>query len=583
MPDPGSVVSKGFVPTTGRGAPPKGDNFFGKLQAWHNRHPYWTLTLLVLAALVPFLTKPFNIDDPLFIWAAQQIHAHPGNPYGFDVNWYGWQLPMSQVTKNPPLACYYLALAGLISGWSEVSLHFAFLFPAVAAILGTCRLAGLLCRRPVLAALLTLFSPVFLISSTTVMCDVLMLAFWVWAMVFWIEGLNRSDPALLIASGVLMGLAAVTKYFGVCLVPLLLVYGLISKRRLGWWAAAMIIPLAALAVDQVATRILYGHASLAEAGHYAEAHRTNSGLFNPLFTALTFTGGCLAMALFYAPLLWRKRMLLLLVAVGLLVAGSFLVHGTALMENKISEYPNRSLVFVQVVVWVVGGICVLALVVPRIFTHRDAQSWMLALWVCGTFLFAAFFNWTINGRTILPMAPAVGILIARQLDQNARNGWKIRRWGLALSLGMGSVLAMLATRADSGEAAAVRKCAEQVYAEFGNGKGTLWFQGHWGFQYYMENLGASPANMRGLKLGPADFVVLPSNNTNIHPLPPAVTIERGIITVPGPEMVTTMNTSAGSGFYASSGTLLPFVFDSAPPEEAEIISLNPAALKHPPN
>ena len=77
--------------------------------------------LVVLAALGPFLAKPFNIDDPLFIWTARQIQAHPGNPYGFTVNWYGSVDPMWNVTANPPLAGYYLALAAGIFGWSEKS------------------------------------------------------------------------------------------------------------------------------------------------------------------------------------------------------------------------------------------------------------------------------------------------------------------------------------------------------------------------------------------------------------------------------------------------------------------------------
>jgi hypothetical protein len=41
--------------------------------------------LAVVVLLAPFLAKPFNMDDPLFIWAARQIQAHPLNPYGFPV------------------------------------------------------------------------------------------------------------------------------------------------------------------------------------------------------------------------------------------------------------------------------------------------------------------------------------------------------------------------------------------------------------------------------------------------------------------------------------------------------------------
>ncbi len=53
---------------------------------------------------------------------------------------------MWRVTENPPLASYYLALAAGIFGWSEIALHFAFLLPALAVILGTHRLARHFCQ-----------------------------------------------------------------------------------------------------------------------------------------------------------------------------------------------------------------------------------------------------------------------------------------------------------------------------------------------------------------------------------------------------------------------------------------------------
>ena len=44
---------------------------------WLAKRPPWLLALIVLVALAPFLTKPFNIDDPLFIWVVKHIQSHP--------------------------------------------------------------------------------------------------------------------------------------------------------------------------------------------------------------------------------------------------------------------------------------------------------------------------------------------------------------------------------------------------------------------------------------------------------------------------------------------------------------------------
>src|SRR5208282_4930788 len=40
-----------------------GSERLNKIRRWSALHPYGTLTLVVLAALVPFLARPFNIDE----------------------------------------------------------------------------------------------------------------------------------------------------------------------------------------------------------------------------------------------------------------------------------------------------------------------------------------------------------------------------------------------------------------------------------------------------------------------------------------------------------------------------------------
>jgi hypothetical protein len=100
------------------------------VQAFIGRCPRVVLTVATLAFLLPFAGKAIHIDDPLFIWAGRQMRAHPFNPYGFDVNWYGTTMRMADVTKNPPLACAYIALLSSIFGEREFWLHVGFLAQA---------------------------------------------------------------------------------------------------------------------------------------------------------------------------------------------------------------------------------------------------------------------------------------------------------------------------------------------------------------------------------------------------------------------------------------------------------------------
>lgn len=555
-----------------------GDKPVDRLLRWLALRPRLALTLTVLAALGPFVTKPFNIDDPLFLWAARQIQAHPANPYGFEVNWYGTLSPMWEVTKNPPLACYYLVTAAAILGWSEPALHCAFLLPAVLAVLGTYRLARHFCNQPTLAACATLFTPVFLVSSTTLMCDTMLLAFWVWAVVLWVEGMERNDSWRLAGSAVLIALAALTKYFGVCLIPLLAAYSLVGQRRIGRWAGCFLIPIAALAAYQWATQALYGRGLLSDAWDYATTTKelsANSGVTSSL-TALTFTGGCLAVAVFLAPWLWRARVLAGFAVFAVLIATALFIADPTLRNHSVFQGASRVIVEVQIIFWAIGGASVLGLAVADAWQRRDAGSCLLALWVLGTFLFAGFFNWIVNGRSILPMAPAVGILLVRRLEQGARAGKSARARDARISLAAGAALALLVARADFRYATAVRHSAEQTHARCGQGGGTLWFEGHWGFQYYLEKLGAKAVVARQSAPRRGDLLAIPLNNSNLRPPDSKQAHPWKALLIPGPRWLTTISREVGAGFYASVWGPLPFAFGKVPPEKVLVYVLGQA-------
>jgi len=550
-----------------------------RIRQWLAAHPRWTLTLLVGAALGPFLAKPFNIDDPLFIWLAQNISAQPANPFDFDVNWYGLVAPMWTVTENPPLAGYYYALAGNLFGWSEMSLHFAGLLAALAVILGTHRLALCWCGQPMLAACAVLFTPIFLVSANTVMCDVLLLAFWIWAVVFWVEGLEQNRSVKIIFAGGIIALALLTKYFGVALLPLLAVYGAMEKRKLGSWVIGLLIPLAALGAYQWLTRSLYGHALFSDAaGFVADAHgKLGFSRFASGLIALAFTGGGAASAMFLAPMVWRTRTLAMVIGGTAMVGGALCFSGIILQKfNALDTAAARTEVAVQLIFWAAGGGLVLGLAATELFrTPRDPRAWLLALWVGGTFTFAAFGNWTVNGRSLLPLLPAVGILLARrweQVGENSPRAWQI-------GLGASAAFALLVAQSDFQLAVSVRRSAQETFVKYGHGKATVWFEGHWGFQYYMEQLGGRAVDFKNFTPSAGDLLIVPLHNTYIAEAPAAMVGRREVLSVSGPLGLTTWNAAVGAGFYSSVSGPLPFAFGAVPAESLFIYELKPADPK----
>jgi 4-amino-4-deoxy-L-arabinose transferase-like glycosyltransferase len=274
--------------------------------------PTVIVALITVVTLAPFLNKAFHVDDPLFIWMAQQIAQHPFDPYGFDANWVSFTQPMSVVMQNPPLCSYYIAVVGSVCGWSEFVLHLAFLIWPIISTLGTFAIARRFCREPLLAALLALFTPAFLVSATGVMCDVMMLAFWVWALEFWLKGLDRQQSKYFLASAALISAAALTKYFGIALVPLLAIYTLARMRRHKALLAYLLIPIAILSNYDLFAQEKYGHglfgAAMTVSGAISAATRPSH--LAQLLIGLAFNGGCFASVVFLRALVkedgsWR--------------------------------------------------------------------------------------------------------------------------------------------------------------------------------------------------------------------------------------------------------------------------------------
>ena len=265
------------------------------------------LAAATIACLLPSIDKAFCLDDPLSLWAAAQIQAHPLDFYGCEVNWYSTVQPLYEVTKNPPLSCYYLAATAAVVGWSEPALHAAFLLAAVGTIWGTWFLARSFCRQAVSAALVALLTPAFLVSSTDLMCDTMMVCLWIWAIALWVKGLKSAKGQWLGVASLMIAGAALTKYFAISLIPLLAVYTVLRDRKITWRLAWLLVPVALLAGYQVWTWQRYGRGLLSDAAAFAwgiaavpatGAALSQETVGSKIVVALSFAGGSLLPVLF---------------------------------------------------------------------------------------------------------------------------------------------------------------------------------------------------------------------------------------------------------------------------------------------
>lgn len=525
------------------------------------------LTVVTLACLLPFIGKAFHIDDPSIIWSARHIQSNPFDFYGFSVNWEGREAPMAAVENNPPLAAYYMALVGSLFGWSEIALHCGFLLPALAAVIGTYYMARSFCSHPLAVALTTATAPVFLLSSTSVMRDTMMLALWVWSVFFWVEGVKKDNTVKLCIAAFLIAACSLTKYFGLYLVPLLLAYSLMERRRIGRWCASLSLPVLVFAFYQWMTHTLYGRASLLHAVSGACDMRVGGGPLSKVLVGLAFSGGCMVILLLAAPLLWGRKGFAVgipaVILLGLLVVAMKKVGIFAIVDGGNVKW----LFVVQFSLYVVAGASLLVIAAADLLERKTPVSVLLFLWIAGTMVFACAANWTVSGRNILPMLPAVSLLLIRRLEtRNSlrhQDGFRHLLWSLGASL----VIALLAAEADRGLADSARIAASVMKRDFGATSNTIWFEGHWGFQYYIEKLGAKSLDMTDMRLSSNDVIVVPTGNCYLFPLPEDHIALWFRYQFQASNWLTTMSGPSGAGYYSDGWGPIPFVFGRVPAEE----------------
>ncbi|MEA2735326.1 MAG: hypothetical protein QOE14_1777 [Humisphaera sp.] len=566
------------------------------------RHHRLLLALACVGLLLPFITKPLHMDDPMYVWAAEHIISHPLDPYGLSVNWRSTSTPMADEMKNPPLVCYYLAGAMLILGRSEPALHLAMMLPAVGVVLGTYQLAKELGGRPTIAALATLASPVFLISASTIMSDVAMLCSFVWVVWFWVRGMKTNRTWLLVVASLLIAASALTKYFGVALIPLLLADGLIRRRgRPGTWMLPLLVPVAILIAYQIATKRMYGHGLLFDAASYAGHTREAIGhpLAQRLMNGLSFVGGgCLTIALLLlvaiAAAARRGRRTIFAWMLTLAVVLVALLALDPYAPKHAIHRPDGGgidvLLWVPLGVFITAGLAIFAAAINEIRRRRDDGSgesggavggWsgsvfrdpdaiLLLLWLLGTFVFATLVNWAVNGRSVLPAAPAAAIVAARMLSRITLTT-RTSRAALVGMLLAGAALSFACVRGDATDAVIARRGAFGIHRRFPPPPGSdrrIYFSGHWGFQHYMQQRGARAIDAIVPDWRVGDLLVQPVETFYMVDYIPAAPDALPVIARLRDDSfpsIATMHAPAHGGFYSDGWGPLPYAFGRTMP------------------
>jgi hypothetical protein len=310
---------------------------------------------------------------------------------------------------------------------------------------------------------------------------------------------------------------------------------------------------------------------------YSPQRLFNAGFHVPAYPIVcaSFVGGCALPAIIAAPLLWSRKAILTTVV----LTGTTMAIAVHVLRSHLQVVPlgtsiehHWASIQLELTIFIAGGVSVLALAAAEYWQRRDAESMFLAFWVFGTFFFAAFLNWTINARSLLPLIPAVGILIARRLERHPiPGGASTSQVALALLLSGG--LSFWITLADADVANSVRRASRVLYQETRTAEGSVWFAGGSNLQYYMERMGVRPLDLDRTILRPGDVLLVPFDDFGKLILPPRFISSTENIYIPLSQPVTTWSSAMGAGFYWSSRGPLPFAFGIVPPQRYTIYTI----------
>ena len=329
----------------------------------------------------------------------------------------------------------------------------------------------------------------------------------------------------------------------------------------------------------------YGHSMLLNASRYAlEFGGKDGNYLSRLVIAISFVGGCLAGIAFCTPLLWSRRTILsMILALPFILYLGFLTINVQADIFKSTGSPQSMLLQSQFAFFSLAAFCLATILLRSLITdYRNPESWLLAMWILGTFLFCSTLNWTSNARSILPMVPAAAILLVRSLEQ-FNPGWKqFAPWLRQLPVVASGVLAILVAWTDAHWADTARAAAHYFHTlpRFADNREGTYFTGHWGFQYYMESYGFAPLDIKQTQLKLGDTIILPDNNSSVFTYivsPQSWTEALRWRALP---FMATMRPEVGAGFYSSSWGPLPFSLGLVPDETYRVLTVAQPDLDH---
>jgi hypothetical protein len=434
--------------------------------------------------------KPLHIDDPFSLRIAQQITAHPTDPYGFEILWVQWPQPVYE-ELTPPVVPYAWAVAlPLVGTLPFVSKLWLFPFAALLALALHALLRRFAPGTEIPLTLLTLFSPAFL-PGFNVMQDVPAAGLALTALALYFASRDRSSLALALGAGLVGGFALQTKYTAVSILAVVALDALFS-RRMREAVASIGVALGIFSAWELWTTALYGQGMFFGQLGSPLWSMARSAMIVPLVRLL---GG---VAPFVA---W----------IGLAGLGLPRPAVLGLTAATLASYACLFLLPVSSVLYPLLGVFVLLVLVcaSAKLIRGTTLDWLLIGWLLtevALYFAAAPFPAV---RRVMGVVVAATFVVGRLASQRMRV--EPRTVPLTALAACAAALGLVFWFVDLREAQALRAAPAAAHERIRaiEPAPRIWYVGHWGFQYYAEEDGCQPVVPDVSQLRAGDWLILP--------------------------------------------------------------------------
>ena len=477
---------------------------------------------LILALRLPFVNHAIQGDDVYYLAGAEHAQIEPLHPNHARFLFMGDLVDMRGNT-HPFYSWAPAAVLALVGDIREIPFHLFYILFSVLAGLSMWLLATRFSQKPLLATLLFLATPAFVINGNSLEADVPFLGFWMASVALFIYAADRASTKVLFLAAAAAAGAAVMAYQAVFLTPILALYLCREKRT--WkpaWIAMFAAP-AALAALQVWERSSGGALPAGMLAGYLQSYG---------FEAFTRKGrGAVALVVhlgwMISPLILLARLAgsrhWQLACAGAASIGAFFYDGNPLF-------------------WISIGLGVWMLC-------ACARQGFLGGWVWIFFALSVMVFFAGSARYLLPVAAPLAILASNTVEK------RILWAGFALQMSLSLGLAL----SNYQHWDAYRTFAAKLASEVPNRR--VWVNGEWGLRYYVESWGGLPV-AKGQTVRPGDVVV--SSDLAI-PLPLGAPLAPLSQTEIRPRMPLRLISLSGQSAYSvAAGGLLPFEISRGP-------------------